>query len=510
MNIFVASTFSDLKNYRDKARRSIEMRNHRAELVEPLAGVEPQAIAHLLQSIVHTCHGCILIVGSRRGSGPRDHAEGIDGESFTMIEFLESIRSNIPLIPFVLESATNIDVGEQQWVHKFRQLISTYAEPIKISSLDEFEERLNEELARLEQQTPPNPSERETRPLPAEHFRELFGGLGEAALNFTNSAQPGDVQLQRNKAQLQGYPAQTDTPEFRRADDENTLGWDCHLVREYSAALVHYERALTLYQAFPLAWNNKGLAHYRLGELEQAKQCYFSAVQYAPGFVKPWSNLAFLYWTKYEDADAARRWLSRAFAISPDYPDAKMIETAIQYAGHLEPQVQTPLDRCFVRLLKRYPRETIWFHMPAAREMVYGDFATALQRLLEALKTAPEVAEFLDPTAECLCHLNRYAEGEVYAREAVQQDPTYAPGWVTLSWTLAGQGNYVDCLEAATRALALEAAPETHGGALSNAVIAACELHDFARADLLIDDFARTHADSDRINALRSYVNERR
>jgi len=509
LNIFVASTYSDLKSYRDTARRVIQGLAHRAELVEPLAGVEPDGIAQLLRAILRTCHGCVLIVGSRRGSGPRDATDGIGSESYTTIEFLEAIKANVPLIPFFLDSTTPADDLEREWVRQFRNHISSYSEPIQVSSLDEFEATLPNRLVQLARQTPVNPSERETRKIDEETFQQLFGTFKDGALEFITDAKPGDMEAQRRKAQLQGYPLDTSTAAFKQADQENDEGWTCHERGAYALGLMHFERALVLCRAFPLVWNNKGLAHFRMGDLELAKQCYFNAVQFAPGFVKPWSNLAFLYWAGFEDGEATRRWLDRALAIAPDYPDALVIEAALRLVATLEPLVRGEMDRRRVRLLKRFPREMLLFQMPGVQAMMRREYAEAIGQFHESRRTAPQVVEFVDPIAECLCHLGRFSEAESFAREALQLDPAYASAWVNLSWACAGQGDFASCRDAAKQALAIDGFPETRDAAASNAVIALCQLRAFSDALALIAEFASTHPESQHPAALWEYVANR-
>lgn len=231
----------------------------------------------------------------------------------------------------------------------------------------------------------------------------------------------------------------------------------CHEQGEYSSAKAHCELAWDLCPTFPPVWNNKGLAHFRMGDLEFAKQCYFNAVQVA----------------------------------------------------ELEPQATSEMDRQRVKLLKRFPRETISFALPGTEAMLRGDHAKAIQWFREARKTAPEVVEFIDPIAECLCHLGRFADAETSAREVVKRDATYASAWVNLSWAIGGQGDFDSCQTAAKRALTLEGYPDAQDAALSNSVRALCEMGAFSDALKMINDYASKHPKSQRPTALRTYVASR-
>lgn len=121
----------------------------------------------------------------------------------------------------------------------------------------------------------------------------------------------------------EGYPSDTSTQEFERADDLNTSGWDCHVAGKYEKALKYYDEALVLCPDFPMIWNNKGLAHYRSGDFDAAKQAYERAIALNALFIKPFSNMGILFIELRGDLDEGRRWLRKALALDPNYQRAR-------------------------------------------------------------------------------------------------------------------------------------------------------------------------------------------
>ena len=64
---------------------------------------------------------------------------------------------------------------------------------------------------------------------------------------------------------LEGYPKDVESTGFRIADELNNDGWDLHRTGHYREAITIYDKALFACPEFPTVWNNKGLAHFRLG-----------------------------------------------------------------------------------------------------------------------------------------------------------------------------------------------------------------------------------------------------
>ena len=122
---------------------------------------------------------------------------------------------------------------------------------------------------------------------------------------------------------LEGYPPDTSSREFAQADKFNDLGWACHEMGSYNEALEYYQQALERYEAFPMVWNNKGLAHFRLHDFDAAQGAYHRAIELNPRFIKPYSNLGILYVELRNEPEEAKIWFKRALALDPNYQRAK-------------------------------------------------------------------------------------------------------------------------------------------------------------------------------------------
>ena len=104
MRVFIASTFLELKDYRYAAARTIEGLGHQVEMVEKYRYTDRKKIADICKSILRTCHACVLIIGREWGSGlePQKLSELIGSPSYTMIEFREAVKANIPVFSYWL------------------------------------------------------------------------------------------------------------------------------------------------------------------------------------------------------------------------------------------------------------------------------------------------------------------------------------------------------------------------------------------------------------------------
>jgi tetratricopeptide (TPR) repeat protein len=164
-----------------------------------------------------------------------------------------------------------------------------------------------------------------------QQLNEIFGPVYAPLIkHWHQTVQSPNWEQKQVFTLLEGYPTDTSSPTFSQADDLNSEGWMCHEQRRYRDALGYYERALAHCREFPMVWNNKGLAHFRLGEFEPARAAYLEAIRIRPGFVKPWSNMGIIYRELQHDREEAITWFRRALALDPEYHRAR------QYLDKLE------------------------------------------------------------------------------------------------------------------------------------------------------------------------------
>src|SRR5437867_5954243 len=110
--------------------------------------------------------------------------------------------------------------------------------------------------------------------------------------------------------------------------------------REFSDALVSYDRAAAFGYEDPVMWNNRGVALVGLGRHEDAIQAYTRALQRNPTYQIAAYNLgnAFAQLGQFEEALVA---YDRALAIKPAYADA-LYDKALVLArlGRAKPSLQ--------------------------------------------------------------------------------------------------------------------------------------------------------------------------
>lgn len=165
-------------------------------------------------------------------------------------------------------------------------------------------------------------------------LKKVFGPSDAQKVADTYAQRASMPQSLREIAGIvEGFPPDISSEAgFLAADNLNNQGWTCHERRDYSAALKFYAQALKECANFPLVWNNKGLAHFRLGELEPARQAYLEAIRISPSFIKPYCNMGIAIYELSNNLDEAQDWLKKALAIDPTYQRALNYMDAITLA----------------------------------------------------------------------------------------------------------------------------------------------------------------------------------
>lgn len=343
LRIFIASTITDLKEYRKAAAGHIRDLGHEPELVERFDGQSPREVAENCRAIMQTCQLCILLVGTRRGSGPFDgDVEMLSKQSFTMLEFRAAVETDTTVYCYMIKevrngtelSSTLPTAEDGDFLQRFQEEFSghvTSCHPVWSQAQLRF--LLGLDIASV--------SAREVAPPPAVRLAsdnvdvlnivfspEIAAKLLEARTAWKSEQTRGPREL---ASLTDGYPSAALGTEFTRADEFNNQGWMLHEQARYEEAIECYRYALDACPSFPLVWNNLGLAYFRTGNFELAQSSYLEAIRNKPGFTKPWSNLAIAYWELRHDGAQAKQWLHRALSLDPTYPRAvdylELIET---------------------------------------------------------------------------------------------------------------------------------------------------------------------------------------
>lgn len=131
--------------------------------------------------------------------------------------------------------------------------------------------------------------------------KEMFGAAGEAT-PYT-------------RAEFAPPPPPTAVAVLQTAENAAHIG-------DYEGAVARYREALDKDSGIPSAWNNLGIALYRLGRTQEALQAYEKASSLDPNNADIYFNEGLAYY-KLGDLLAARRAFARAVELNPDHSLAK-------------------------------------------------------------------------------------------------------------------------------------------------------------------------------------------
>lgn len=100
------------------------------------------------------------------------------------------------------------------------------------------------------------------------------------------------------------------------------LGFNALMQGNYAPAIEHYEKAVSLFPKFVLAWYNLGFLYASIGELNKAEQSYARALEANPQFALAHNSLGSILWQRGEAA-AAEEEFRKALSIEPAFMDAQ-------------------------------------------------------------------------------------------------------------------------------------------------------------------------------------------
>ena len=160
------------------------------------------------------------------------------------------------------------------------------------------------------------------------------------------------VWLKKAKAQRQlgNYDAALKTCSTALRYYQSYQLWNCkaltlYSLKRYKPAIAAYDRAIEIDPEYLWAWNNRGEAYIRLGQVERAVLDFQKAIELDPSksFV-PWNNLGKLYYEQ-QDYQKAIEAYEQALAVKKDYLPALIGLGNAQKANQLYSQAVESYDR---------------------------------------------------------------------------------------------------------------------------------------------------------------------
>ncbi len=91
---------------------------------------------------------------------------------------------------------------------------------------------------------------------------------------------------------------------------------------DYTLAISYYREAITIDSSLPSAWNNMGIAYFKLGRTTEAMEAYENAAKLAPDNADIYFNMGLAHY-KLGDIYAARRAFARALELNPEHGQAR-------------------------------------------------------------------------------------------------------------------------------------------------------------------------------------------
>lgn len=171
--IFISSTYLDLKEERQAVSRSILNLGHIPSGMEMFPASETDQIT-FIKKVIDDCDYYILIIGGRYGS------LGEDGLSYTEKEFNYAVEKGIPVIAFVHSDIgdikakfVDVDVDQIDRLNNFRDRVLRNRLCKKWATTSELESSVLIALTTAFSDTPQQGWRRDTEDYPAEALKEI-------------------------------------------------------------------------------------------------------------------------------------------------------------------------------------------------------------------------------------------------------------------------------------------------------------------------------------------------
>lgn len=118
------------------------------------------------------------------------------------------------------------------------------------------------------------------------------------------------------------------------------------------------DEALAINQDNPLALNLKGIIHYRMADIERAKEYFLSASKADPGYGEPYTNLGVIEWSS-GNQDRAIELLERGFILSPTISDI----SSLYHSAISQMKLYERAEKVFEEAIRLYPisRQNMFF-----------------------------------------------------------------------------------------------------------------------------------------------------
>lgn len=135
--VFISSTYADLKDERSKVIQTIMELDCIPAGMELFPAIDNEQF-EFIKRVINDCDYYILIIGGRYGS------LSSDGLSYTEKEFDYALERNIKVIAFIHENPDNISLGKSETSEDLRTKLDMFKEKVSTNRLVKFWNNANE------------------------------------------------------------------------------------------------------------------------------------------------------------------------------------------------------------------------------------------------------------------------------------------------------------------------------------------------------------------------------
>ena len=212
-------------------------------------------------------------------------------------------------------------------------------------------------------------------------------------------------------------------------------------LRKFHDAILDSERSLSLKPDYGKAHARLGLAHFLLGNYQQAKEAYTVALRYEP------------------DNKASKSYLEKAVKrlaetegtkSKESAPEVPMSFSVVSELGKMSTFKQEKFQK------DRSEREAERFKNKGNSLMASRDYEKALEAYNEAIRISPHGPQshvYYSNRAAALCYLERYEDAEEASLKSLDLEPTYGKAHARLGLSRFFLHNFLGAAEAYTLAL---------------------------------------------------------
>ena len=212
-------------------------------------------------------------------------------------------------------------------------------------------------------------------------------------------------------------------------------------LRKFHEAILDSERALSLKPDYGKAHARLGLAHFLLGNYQQATEAYTVALKYEPDNKASKSYL-----------EKASKRLAESNGPKPTEPIAEINPSfsVVSEFGKISNFKQERFDK------QRTEQEAEYFKNKGNSLMASRDYEGALDAYNQALKLSPRGPQshvYYSNRAAALCYLEKYVEAEADSLKSLELEPTYGKAHARLGLSRFFMQNFAGAAEAYTISL---------------------------------------------------------